>query len=88
VKSKAVSNKKRPGIGMPSRFLFYAVTNPTSLPGLPELQGLPGSPELPQEPERVPLPERAPRSEQVFAPLPSCSQRLQKILSQRKAGKE
>jgi hypothetical protein len=78
---------------MPSRF-FYAVANPTSLlalpglrepserPGLPELQG------LPQEPERVPLQERGPRSQQVFAPLPSCSQRLQKITSQRKAGKE
>jgi hypothetical protein len=76
---------------MPGRFFYYAVANPTSLPGRPGLlepPERPGLPELPQEPERVPLPERAPRSEQVFAPLPSYSQRLQKITSQRKAGKE
>jgi hypothetical protein len=85
VKSKVFSNKKTAGHLHAKPFFFYAVSDPTSQPGLP---GLPELPELPQEPERVSLQARGPRSQQVFAPLPSCSQRLQKIMSQRKAGKE
>jgi hypothetical protein len=85
VKSSVFSNKKTAGHLHAKPFFFYAVSDPTSQPELPELQG---QPELPQEPERGSLQARGPRSQQVFAPLPSCSQRLQKIMSRRKAGKE
>jgi hypothetical protein len=66
-------------------FFFSTSSDPTLLQG-PQVQQ--GQPELPQEPERVQLRARGPQSQQVFAPLPSCSRRLQTTMSQRKAGKE